>query len=87
MRRLTLFTLLALTACTPAQTEAWLDWWQLEPRAAVRWAVNECGALCTDDWDRDGIVEPEPSAEASSVVRGRGVLGRHRRLERRHLER
>jgi hypothetical protein len=50
----------ALTGCSPAQTRAWLRWWREEPRAAVEWASNDCDALCTDDWDHDGVVEPEP---------------------------
>src|SRR5262245_41445193 len=61
-----LITILAagatLCACSPAQTRAWLRWHRQEPAAAEAWAKDECGALCTDDWDRDGVVEPEPVA-------------------------
>ena len=64
MKRALTLILLALCACSPAQTQAWLDWFEAEPRAATDWALEECGALCSDDWDRDGVVEPEPSAEA-----------------------
>src|SRR5262245_29819196 len=70
MRRI-LLLLVVLTSCTPAQREAWLTWFHRDPKAAVGWAVDDCGALCTDDWDGDGVVEPEPSADsASSSVDG-----------------
>lgn len=67
MRKLiTIIAALAtLCACSPAQTRAWLRWHREEPRAAEQWAANECGALCTDDWDRDGVVEPEPADDAT----------------------
>jgi lysozyme-like protein len=63
MRRLTVLVLLALVGCSPAQERAWLRWFHREPQAAAEWAVNECGALCSDDWDRDGVVEPDPVDE------------------------
>jgi Transglycosylase-like domain len=56
----------ALTACSPAQTAAWLQWHAQEPQEAAEWAANECGALCRDDWDHDGIVEPEPTSDEQS---------------------
>jgi len=49
----------ATTACSPEQVERWLEWHGQDPAAAEDWARNECGALCTDDWDRDGVVEPD----------------------------
>ena len=49
----------AVSACSPEQTQKWLDWWRDDPEAAVAWAENECGSLCTDDWDQDGRVEPD----------------------------
>ena len=49
----------AVSACSPEQTQKWLDWWEDDPEAAVAWAENECGSLCTDDWDQDGRVEPD----------------------------
>jgi hypothetical protein len=65
MRRLVvLVALVAVTAgCSPAQTRAWLRWWHHDPHAAVEWARTECAELCTDDWDHDGVVEPEPEPE------------------------
>jgi hypothetical protein len=65
MRRLilTLLALAALAGCSPAQERAWLRWFHRQPHAATAWAIHECGALCTDDWDRDGVVEPEPADE------------------------
>ena len=51
MRRLTLLLLFALAACTPQQHRAWLDWYQLHPRAAIRFALAGCGDLgCTVQW-------------------------------------
>jgi Transglycosylase-like domain len=47
------------SGCSPEQTAAWLGWNAQDPAAAQDWARNECGALCTDDWDHDGVVEPE----------------------------
>jgi hypothetical protein len=71
MRRLAalaaLAALTALAGCSPAQEAAWRRWFHREPRAAVAWAVNECGALCSDDWDGDGVVEPEPSSSDGDV--------------------
>ena len=49
-------------ACSPEQTEQWLAWWEEEPKAAVAWALNECGELCTDDTNHNGIVEPDAGA-------------------------
>lgn len=57
---------LPLLGCSPQQFKVWRQWHREEPRAAVRWAVNECGDLCSDDWDRDGRVEPEPSNDPVS---------------------
>ena len=68
MRRLIVLTLLALCACSPQQTRQWLRWFHRDPQTATEWARNECGALCTDDWDRDGIVEPEPAVEAATEL-------------------
>ena len=65
MRRLLALTLIAVAGCTPAQEAAWMRWFHQDPQAATAWAVDECGDLCTLDWDHDGIVEPESD--------GRGV--------------
>jgi len=54
----------ALLGCSPAQERAWYRWFHRHPRAAAEWAATECGALCVDDWDHDGKVEPEPEPEA-----------------------
>jgi hypothetical protein len=51
--------LLALTACSPAQEAAWWAWWEDDPQEAAEWAVNECGELCTNDTNHNGIVEPD----------------------------
>jgi Transglycosylase SLT domain len=45
MHRLTIIALLALSACTPTQHQAWLDWFDTDPRAAVAFARNGCGGL------------------------------------------
>jgi Transglycosylase-like domain len=45
MHRLTIITLLTLSACTPQQHQAWLDWFDTDPRAAVAFARNGCGGL------------------------------------------
>src|SRR5262245_15413454 len=77
MRRI-LILLALLTSCTPAQRDAWLTWFHRDPTAAADWANNECGALCTDDWDGDGVVEPEPSNDsATSNGPGSGYDGDH----------
>ena len=66
MCRLTLLALLALGACTPQQHQAWLDWFETNPRAAVRFVKQGCGGLgCTVDWGDtttggDIWNEPEP---------------------------
>jgi hypothetical protein len=56
--------LLSLAACSPAQFQVWKEWHREDPQEAARWAAEECGALCTDDWDQDGVVEPEPDEES-----------------------
>ena len=65
MRRFLSILLLVggVSACSPEQHRAWMRWFRQEPKAATRWAVEECGDLCTLDWDRDGVVEPEPAAD------------------------
>ncbi|HEY6416859.1 MAG TPA: transglycosylase family protein [Acidimicrobiales bacterium] len=63
MRKRVLILLLPLAGCSTSQVDAWIDWWEDDPKAAVEWAREECGALCTDDWDRDGVVEPEPDGD------------------------
>ena len=61
MRRLLALAALAVAGCSPTQEQAWMRWFHSDPRAATAWAATECGQLCTDDWDRDGVVEPEPA--------------------------
>jgi hypothetical protein len=57
--------LVALTAaCSPAQTAAWIDWHADDPDAAVDWAVNRCGELCTNDTNNNGVVEPDATTPA-----------------------
>jgi hypothetical protein len=72
MRKIILIVLLvgAATACSPEQQRAWWRWFHRDPQAATEWVRNECGALCVDDWDHDGVVEPEPSAEAEPPAEG-----------------
>jgi hypothetical protein len=65
-RTLLPLALVALTACSPAQVAAWRAWHHRDPQEAESWAIHECGELCTDDWDHDGVVEPEPSADSNS---------------------
>jgi hypothetical protein len=67
MRRFLALVVLIVAGCTPAQHTAWLHWYNRHPEAAIEWATTECGDLCTQDWDRDGLVEPEPSAADSSA--------------------
>jgi hypothetical protein len=64
MRRLLALVAVLAAGCSPAQEQAWIRWFHRQPRAAVSWAINECGQLCTQDWDRDGMVEPEPARDA-----------------------
>ncbi len=60
MRKLVLILLLgAASACSPTQHAAWLNWHQLDPQAAEDWARNDCGELCTNDSNHNGIVEPD----------------------------
>lgn len=67
-KRVLILLLLGATACSPEQSQAWLDWFDRDPEGAASWAIHECGDLCTLDWDRDGLVEPEPSADSSADV-------------------
>lgn len=48
-----------LSACSPAQTVAWWNWHDREPQEAADWAAYECGELCTNDTNRNGVVEPD----------------------------
>jgi hypothetical protein len=64
VRRLLVLVAILTAGCSPAQEAAWMRWFHRSPKAAVAWAVNECGQLCTQDWDRDGMVEPEPARGA-----------------------
>ena len=41
MRRLIVFTLLALCACTPREEAAWLGWHALDPSAALEYLYDE----------------------------------------------
>jgi Transglycosylase-like domain len=41
MRRLTVFTLLALTACSPLEEAAWLGWHRQDPQGAVDYLYDE----------------------------------------------
>src|SRR5262245_3020958 len=68
MRRLVVLVLAVAAGCSPAQEAAWMRWFHRQPRAATHWAIHECGQLCTDDWDHDGIVEPEPVDEPDVVA-------------------
>ena len=65
MRRLLALAVIAAAGCSPAQEAAWRQWYNRHPQAAAEWAATECGPLCSDDWDRDGVVEPEPARDAS----------------------
>jgi|SRR5262245_55003131 len=57
----------ALTACSPEQEAAWLRWWHTDPQAAADWAVNECGELCTEDTNHNGVVEPDANSSSDST--------------------
>ena len=50
MRRLAMFTLLALGACTPNQIQVWRQWHRQEPRAAMDFVRDGCAGMCTGDW-------------------------------------
>lgn len=56
----------ALSACSPAQTAMWLDWHAADPEAATEWVREECGELCTNDTNNNGIVEPDQSSSSGS---------------------
>lgn len=46
MRKLALILLLGFaTACTPSQRQAWLDWFDVDPQAAVAFTAQGCGGL------------------------------------------
>jgi hypothetical protein len=63
MKRLAAILALTLTSCSTAQTNAWLGWYEDDPEAAVSWAINRCGDLCTEDTNNNGRVEREPVAD------------------------
>ena len=68
MRKLILpISLLALSACSPAQEAAWNAWFHRDPQAATSWALNECGELCTNDTNHNGIVEPDAVSSSSDT--------------------
>lgn len=54
--------LLGVTACSPAQEVAWWNWHDDDPQAAADWAAYECGDLCTNDTNHNGVVEPDSSS-------------------------
>jgi hypothetical protein len=65
--------LIGATACSPEQVQWWVGWHAQDPAAAEQWAANDCGALCTNDTDNDGVVEPDaPAAPARSSGGGGG---------------
>jgi hypothetical protein len=61
------FLLAGTLSCSPAQVRQWMRWHRHDPVAAEQWAANECGALCSDDWDHDGVVEPEPASDDAAA--------------------
>lgn len=57
----------ALTACSPAQTRAWLDWHGQDPAAAEAYTHTAAGqALIHHDADRDGYVDRAPTPTPST---------------------
>lgn len=54
----------ALVACSPAQEAAWFAWHSEDPEPAAEWAAYECGELCTNDTNRNGVVEPDIGSTA-----------------------
>jgi hypothetical protein len=56
VRRLLVLALLAVTACTPAQTRAWLRWHAEDPHAAVAFLDTDAGREILAD---DGTDEPQ----------------------------
>lgn len=61
------FLLAGTLSCSPAQVQEWMRWHRHDPAAAEQWAANDCGDLCTADWDHDGVVEPEPVADDAAA--------------------
>jgi len=52
------------TACTPDQIQHWMDWHSQDPAAAEAFAnAPENQALIHQDWDHDGVVEPDPAPQ------------------------
>ena len=50
MRRLISLSLLALTACTPAQIELWQQWHREDPAAAEAFVDDGCAGMCEGPW-------------------------------------
>lgn len=71
MRRLVVVAVLVvLCGCTPAQTRAWLTWWQDDPQAAVDFLQTEPGRALLEETHT-----PAPSRGARPA-RGAGVWDR-----------
>lgn len=65
MKRLIAVGLLGLTACTPAQTAAWLDWHAQDPDGAQAWLASPEGQESLDDEEPQASTEPLTNAHGS----------------------
>ena len=60
MKRLLAILALLLTACTPAQHRAWLNWWHSDPQAAVDYANRGCPGTSGCAVDQPSVASPTP---------------------------
>lgn len=49
MKRMLIAALVAVCGCTPAQTRAWLTWWQQDPGGAVAFLETDTGRSLLED--------------------------------------
>jgi hypothetical protein len=51
-----------LSGCTPQEIDAWLAWHNNDPEEAQAWLARpEVQHDLMNDWDQDGVVEPDPA--------------------------
>jgi Transglycosylase-like domain len=60
----------AVSACTPGQHQAWLEWFGNDPEAAMDFAFSGCGDLgCAVQGDEpDSSSDPEPDFSGGGTV-------------------
>lgn len=62
----------SVTACTPTQIEKWVEWHAEDPAAAQEWVANDCGELCTNDANHDGVVDRQAAQRTEQIASSGG---------------